>query len=116
MPRLTRRYAIAILSGAALMPMAAAAQGQSLTGRYRAEGRNPDGSIYSGSVELNDAFGKITMIWKVGSQSYEGLGTRDGRVLTVDWGDTHPVVYVVMPDGSLHGTWANGTALERLSR
>lgn len=116
MPRLTRRHAIAILSGAALTPVAAAAQGQSLTGRYRAEGRNPDGSTYSGSVELNDAFGKITMTWKVGSQSYEGLGTRHGRVLTVDWGDTHPVVYVVMPDGSLHGTWANGTALERLSR
>lgn len=116
MPRLARRHAIAMLSGAALLPFAAAAQGQSLTGRYRAEGRNPDGSTYSGSVELNDAFGKITMTWTVGSQTYQGLGSRDGRVLTVDWGDTHPVVYVVMPDGSLHGTWANGTALERLSR
>ncbi len=116
MSLLSRRGFIS-LSGAALIgPAVAFAQGGNITGRYRAQGRNPDGSIYSGIVDLNDAFGKITMVWQVGDQTYEGVGSREGRVLTIDWGAADPIVYVIMPDGELHGTWADGTALERLSR
>lgn len=51
--------------------------------------------------------------WIVGKQSYAGTGLREGRVVTVNWGDTYPVVYVVMPGGKMFGTWADGKALER---
>ena len=35
-------------------------------------------------------------------------------MLVVTWGDTYPVYYVILPNGELHGTWANGTGLEKL--
>lgn len=110
-----RRSMLGLVAGIALLGATGArAQVLGISGSYRVEGRNPDGSTYSGSLTLVNAGGKVGMIWKVGSQTYEGHGVLDGRVLTVDWGSDAPVVYVVMPNGMLHGTWANGTALERL--
>lgn len=95
-----------------LLPALALAQG--LTGTYRAVGRTPDGIAYSGSVRIDEDGSEIRVHWSVSGSSFEGLGFRDGRVLVVDWGEQAPVVYVIMADGALHGTWANGTALERL--
>ncbi len=85
-----------------------------ITGHYIAEGRNPDGSAYVGTVQIAEVGGKVSISWTVGAQSYRGIGARDGRVLVIDWGADDPVIYVIMPDGSLHGTWAHGKALERL--
>ncbi len=31
-------------------------------------------------------------------------------------GYTYPIIYVVMADGTLHGTWKSGAALEKLVR
>ena len=108
-------YLRRVLAGVALaLVCAGAALAQSVSGSYRVQGRNPDGSAYSGSVQIADANGTIAMTWKVGNQSYQGTGTRNQDVIWVNWGDQHPVVYVRMPNGELHGTWANGTALERL--
>ena len=88
-----------------------------ITGQYRVEGRNADGSAYSGLVNVNQvAGGGVGFAWAVAGQSYNGTGVREGRVVTVHWGDNTPVVYVIMPDGTLHGTWADGRALERLLR
>ncbi len=104
-----------ILIGALVALLCAgAALAQSVSGSYRAEGLNPDGSAYSGTVRIADANGTIAMTWIVGNDSYQGTGTRNQDVIWVDWGDDYPVVYVRMPSGELHGTWANGTALERL--
>ena len=107
-----RRAALALFS----LPLLAAtpAFAQSVSGTYRAEGRNPDGSAYSGTVKISDSDGIISIGWQVAGQSYSGTGTRSGDVVWVDWGDSYPVVYVRMPNGELHGTWANGTALEKL--
>ena len=98
----------------ALACVATPALSQSVSGNYRAEGRNPDGSAYSGTVQIYDRKGEVRVEWQVGNQNYSGTGTRNGDVVWVDWGDTHPVVYVRMPSGELHGTWANGRGLERL--
>ena len=109
----TRRFALAGLS-AALVSLALPLAAQDVAGNYRAEGRNPDGSSYSGTVQVREAGSEVHVSWQVGKQSYKGTGTRDGDVVWVDWGDTYPVVYVRMPSGELHGTWANGKGLERL--
>lgn len=93
-----------------------AAMAQSLSGDYRAEGRNPDGSAYEGDVKILEQGDVVSVAWQVGAQGYTGSGRRDGRVVTVNWGARDPVVYVVMPNGQLNGTWADGTALERLIR
>ena len=106
---------------AALVALAAPAtlhaQAGNVSGLYQVQGRNPDGSSYSGSVTVQEtAQGAVTFSWVVGQRSYAGSGQRSGSVVTVNWGSSAPAVYVVMSDGSLHGTWANGYALERLSR
>ena len=110
---MTRRIAIAVLSaGLALAATGVAAK--SISGNYSADGRNPDGSTYTGKVQITEMGSAVGVAWQVGSQGYTGSGRREGRVLTVDWGDQHPVIYVIMPNGELHGTWANGRALEKL--
>ncbi len=107
-----RRLIAGFVASAMLAATGAAAQ--TVAGLYRAEGRNPDGSSYSGTVQIRENGGGVQINWQVGSQSYAGKGTRSGDVIWVDWGDTYPVVYVRMPSGELHGTWANGRGLERL--
>lgn len=110
---LSRRALISTLF-ASLLWSAGGAAAQSVGGVYLAEGRNPDGSSYSGTVQIRDSKGVLFFNWQVGSQSYSGSGTRNGDVIWVHWGDQYPVVYVRMPSGELHGTWANGRGLERL--
>ena len=100
------------LATASLFAVQGMAQG--VNGLYRVEGRNPDGSAYSGSAQLVEINDTVTIAWQVAGQGYQGTGTRNGDIVWVNWGADHPVVYVVMPSGQLHGTWANGQALERL--
>ena len=88
---------------------------QAVGGTYAAEGRNPNGTTYRGTVWIDDAGDAVSVDWEVGSSSYSGTGTIQGNVLVVNWGDAYPVYYVILPDGALHGTWANGTALEKLT-
>lgn len=85
-----------------------------LTGNYRVNGRNPDGSAYEGSVQIVDNGGAVAMSWQVGS-TYSGVGVVQGRVLSVNWGSDAQVIYVINADGTLYGTWARGTALELLT-
>ncbi|MFK7836638.1 MAG: hypothetical protein AB8B60_10490 [Sulfitobacter sp.] len=93
-----------------------AAQQVDINGSYRAEGRNPDGSAYSGNAIVSELGGNVQVNWTVGSQQYAGNGRRDGQVVVINWGQPAPVIYVVMSNGDLYGTWENGTALERLVR
>ncbi|OIP87890.1 MAG: hypothetical protein AUK37_00570 [Rhodobacterales bacterium CG2_30_65_12] len=93
----------------------ALALAQSLTGAYTAQGRNANGSAYVGTVWIEDLGAAVSVDWEVGSQAYSGTGTREGNVLVVNWGGASPVYYVILSNGELHGTWANGTALEKLT-
>lgn len=100
-------------------PLYAQDQGQQqytdITGRYSVEGRNPDGSAYSGAFDLTAQPPRYLGQWQIAGQSYSGVGTFDGTVLSLQWDEgAEPVVYVLMPDGELHGTWNDGRALERL--
>jgi len=87
-----------------------------LSGPYDAHGLNTDGSKYTGTVDITEQGDAVEMTWLVNGDTIHGSGTREGRVLTIDWGGTTPVIYVVMPDGTLHGTWDDGLALEKLTR
>ncbi|WP_322864999.1 hypothetical protein U5922_001575 [Aquicoccus sp. G2-2] len=114
---MTRRFSIAVIMAGLAMPVWAGGIPQDISGTYQAQGRNPDGSTYRGHVSVRQgAGGGVAFAWVVGKQSYAGTGTREGRVVSVNWGDKFPVIYVIMPNGALHGTWANGRALERLQK
>ncbi|HTX74227.1 MAG TPA: hypothetical protein VMC79_15455 [Rectinemataceae bacterium] len=87
-------------------------------GDYAAQGTNPDGSAYRGSciVGLN-ADGSYSFVWQIGDSSYAGVGVLKNGVMTVDWGDSSPVIYQVREGGkTLVGTWSNGTATETITR
>ncbi len=113
--RLSRR---AWITGAIAVGLVGAAKAQQvdINGAYRAEGRYPDGTPYAGRAILSEANGTVRVSWIIDGQSYAGTGVRQGQVVAVDWGQPEPIVYVVMANGSLHGTWADGLALERLIR
>lgn len=85
-----------------------------IDGDYLSMGMNPDGSTYEGTVAITQQGTAIEVSWTINGETNRGAGLIDGRVVVVDWGDETPVVYVVMPNGALHGTWADGTALEKL--
>jgi len=93
---------------------ATAGSPRGIDGRYKAEGLNADGSSYTGTVDIVQQGDVIEITWNVQGQIFRGAGQIEGRVVTIDWGQATPVVYVVMADGELHGTWDDGKALERL--
>lgn len=107
---------LATFAAAASARGAAAREGHGLDGTWLADGMNSNGSRYDGIVQMRLEGSAVAMLWDVGEQYFEGVGTIDGRVITIDWGQAQPVVYVVMPNGELHGTWDGGRAVERLHR
>jgi len=87
-----------------------------IQGTYDAYGRNPDGSDYENPVEIIQKGTAVDFAWINKDNTTRGTGTIEGRVITVDWGDATPVVYVAMENGNLHGTWADGLGLEKLTK
>ncbi|WP_136439471.1 hypothetical protein [Pacificoceanicola onchidii] len=101
---------LAAVTLAALPTLAAA----DLTGQYTVAGRNADGSTYTGTLALSQDGMTVAADWLVGGTAYSGYGPLEGRVLTINWAPGQPpVIYVTMSDGTLHGTWADGLALEK---
>lgn len=86
-----------------------------LAGIYRADGKNPDGSRYRGMVALQPAGEGMRFTWWVGRQVFRGTGEFAGRMLVVNWGQKHPVIYGFGSNHDLDGEWADGTATERLT-
>ena len=88
---------------------------QSLAGSYDVWGRNLDGAVYTGTAQVRDDGETVSFFWQTTVGTYSGTGARDGNTILVDWGSDYLIVYTVMSDGELHGTWADGYALDRLS-
>lgn len=84
-------------------------------GRYKARGRNPNGSTYTGTVSISRRGDRYHMEWQIGSSTYRGTGTLDNNLLTVDWGSSTPVVYALSSDGVLRGLWEAGKGEETLT-
>ena len=119
MSNLTRRTAVlTALAGAAAAPAALAQTNPvpDITGSYKAEGRSGNGAPYQGSAAIVQNGTDVSITWTVDGQVYQGKGTRAGMVAAFDWGSKHPIVYVIMPNGNLHGTWDDGRALEKLTK
>lgn len=98
-----------------LLAMTGTSFAADLSGSYAAKGRNPNGSAYAGTVTIVQQGDQVAMSWRIANDTFKGTGRLDGKVLEVEWGNPQPVIYVLRPDGSLHGTWENGEALEKLT-
>ncbi|MEQ9692171.1 MAG: hypothetical protein RLO48_20855 [Bauldia litoralis] len=66
-------------------------------------------------VALTQDADRFGVTWWIGKQIFEGTGQLAGRMLVVDWGAQHPVVYSFAAEGRLDGEWADGSASEKLS-
>ena len=84
-------------------------------GVYKATGKNPNGSRYSGMVAVAPNGDGFAFTWWIGKQVLKGTGRFAGRMLVVDWGEPHPVIYNFASDGRLDGEWADGSATETLA-
>jgi len=101
---------------ARLIPRATQAEmPATLTGVYRAEGKNPGGGVYRGMVAVTQTGDQFAFKWWIGSQRFDGTGHLAGRMLVINWGDKTPVVYTLGERDVLDGEWADGTATEQLT-
>ena len=92
----------------------AAAPFRNLVGRYRADGKNPNGTSYTGEVEIRNENAMYYFIWTINSQTLYGSGTLNNNILNINWSGGL-VSYVLQPNGVLQGSWANGQGTETLT-
>ena len=101
------RTLIAALAIAALS--STAATGQSIGGRYNAEGTNRDGSSYSGTATITRSSNTTCRIeWKTGGSSSSGFCMLSNGSLAAAYklgNSVGLVLYELKSDGSLNGVW-----------
>jgi hypothetical protein len=85
-----------------------------IEGTYEARGTNPNGSTYRGDVSIKADGNAYFFHWCISGQTFQGNGVLQGKSISVDWGQQHPVIYQVGSDGVLRGKWDNGRATEDL--
>lgn len=87
-----------------------------IPGDYACAGSNPNGSTYRCNVMISRSGGTYSFRWLIADGTrYSGTGHLSGRTLTVDWGQSAPVIYQVGDDGVLRGRWARGAGRETLT-
>lgn len=108
-----RVFAILLLGACLLAPPALAQK----AGVFTVEGRNADGSTYTGLVELvpqRDGAWRVT--WQVSGEVVRGFGLVQGDILAVGYAyDGRPGVaaFRILPDGRLDGPWTMGEGVGR---
>lgn len=87
-----------------------------IPGDYACSGSNPNGSTYRCNVTISRSGDTYSFRWLIADGTrYSGTGRLRGRTLTVDWGQSAPVIYQVGDDGVLRGRWARGAGRETLT-
>ncbi|MFN8828316.1 MAG: hypothetical protein ACK50Q_12245 [Labrys sp. (in: a-proteobacteria)] len=97
---------------------------QDIGGTYSVEGKNPNGSTYTGTARIEGTEGgNCSITWTIGNgQSSEAFCMRQGEVLGAAYvlgKSIGLVIYRVDGDGVLDGTWSiageEGVGQERLT-
>jgi hypothetical protein len=94
-----------------------------LASHYAAAGTNPDGSAYTGSVQVQIISDTTFAIqWKIAGAIYKGFGMRRNNALAATYtlnGEPGLVIYEVDDAGAMHGLWAvrgqSGSGTEQLT-
>jgi hypothetical protein len=102
------------------VPLGALLKGEpDVTGSYRVQGTNPNGSRYQGSATLEREDKHYRIRWNIAGTIFSGTGRfNDGR-LEIRWTNDSGsaggrITYRVDKDGVLHGLWSDGNAREEL--
>ena len=87
-----------------------------IDGVYTVHGVNADGSTYSGSAVIRLEGDRYRFRWLIANgDAFEGVGARQGNIMTVEWGQKSPVIYEIGSDDILYGKWDNGRGTETLT-
>ena len=101
---------LAVVIAFFLLAISANADTLQLSSRYKAVGKNADGSSYTGTVAVKVISDTTFSIeWKSGGSLTKGFGMRLNDVLSATYmlnGQPGLVIYKVQSDGSLTGIWA----------
>ena len=93
----------------AFSPMAAQSPQPELSGVYRCNGMNPDGTAYQGVVEISKLQNTFRVRWTMDDGSIIGVGIFSNGVFAVSYFGGAPAVVVYKLDGtSLVGEWTMG--------
>jgi len=82
---------------------------ESLEGSFSVRGTNPNGTSYTGSVDIRRQGQTYFLSWRIGDTAYQGVGVLQDGVLAVGWGDKEQGLGVIsykMGGPKLLGTWA----------
>ncbi len=82
---------------------------QTVGGSYTVRGTNPNGTDYSGTVQITPSSSACRMAWQTGSTSSSGICMLANEAFAAHYvvlgGKPGLVVYELQPDGSLKGFW-----------
>jgi hypothetical protein len=85
------------------------AQAQSIGGRYQVQGKNFDGSTYSGQAEITvTTENTCRIVWNTGGQISRGICMRNDNAFSAAYqlgNKIGLIIYQVRPDGSMTGLW-----------
>lgn len=99
----------AIVLGIALAAgVTGVASAQSVGGAYTVAGKNPDGSDYSGTVQITPSGSACRIKWQTNGSTSEGICMLANKAFAAFYkmgSDYGLVVYELLPDGSLRGYW-----------
>jgi len=84
-------------------------------GLFSVEGRNADGTTYTGTLETaRQRDGAWQVTWRVGPDTIRGIGFLQGDLLAVAYAvNNQPgiVVFRILSDGRLDGPWTMGDGI-----
>src|SRR5689334_21369965 len=96
---------LALLVVLAAVAVAGPALAQSLGGRYRVHGTNPDGSTYDGTAVITPTGQSCRISWHVGTE-WDGICILSGGNFAAAYRSNNAVgllIFRLQPDGSLSG-------------
>jgi len=115
--------AMSLLRALALLLLLALPAQAQRSGLYDVSGTNPDGSLYTGTLTLQQVgLSSFQLSWSVGTNTIEGVGMISGLMLAVVFQlgeQTGMGMYELRSTGELSGTWtvigsqATGTEIAR---
>jgi hypothetical protein len=85
------------------------AAAQDIGGTYAVEGKNLNGTSYSGTAEITlTSETTCRIVWNTGSTTSNGICMRNQNAFAAGYvlgNGVGLVIYEVMEDGSMHGLW-----------
>lgn len=110
LPIVRRFLAAAAVIGASVISTIQPAASQPLVGNYQCTGKNSNGGVYTGEINISKRGEGYFLTWTIAGITHSGVGIKRGNVLASSWSPSpnmHGVVaYEIESRGQLKGLWS----------